>query len=130
MIALAQFVVEHKGAVEYDLMTKAGYTLQDVGGGLSWSALFSFVTHIEADSALMRELRPELSVWSTQAKTNAILADIYDVLSMINSNLCAKGSGKRAKRPQPYPRPVENKTQKRIGKGMPISELHKKIFGK
>lgn len=77
----------------------------------------------------MRELRPDISIWGTTAKTNALLADIFDMLAAINANLCAKGSGKRAKRPKPYPRPGENKTERKIGKPMPIDELHKRIFG-
>lgn len=77
----------------------------------------------------MRELNPEISQWSTPAKTNAILADIYDLLAVINANLCAKGSGKKAKKPKPYPRPVDTKAEKHIGTPMPVDELHKRIFG-
>ena len=76
----------------------------------------------------MRKLRPDLYQWSTQAKTNAILADIYDMLAAINANLCAKGSGKRPKKPNPYPRPQQDKT-KHIGTPMPVDKLHRKIFG-
>lgn len=110
-------------------MTKTGFCLDDVGGRLSWSALFSFISNTPPDGALMRELKPDISQWATVAKTNALLADIYDLMAMINANLCAKGSGKRAKRPKPYPRPVEARAERRIGKPMPIEELHKKIFG-
>lgn len=78
----------------------------------------------------MREMRPELYQWSTNAKTNAILADIYDMLSAINANLCAKGSGKRPKRPKPYPRPGATGNQRRIGQALPVDELKKRIFGK
>jgi hypothetical protein len=78
----------------------------------------------------MRELRPDLSQWSTTAKTNAILADIYDMLAAINANLCAKGSGKKAKRPKPYPRPGKHNTARRVGTALPVAELHKRIFGK
>ena len=127
-MSLAQFVNENSEAIEYDLLTRTGYCLQDVGRSLSWTALNSFIKNTPPDSALMRNLRPDLYQWSTQAKTNAILADIYDVLSMINANLCAKGSGKRPKRPKPYPRPQSNHNE-HIGTPMPVDELHRKIFG-
>ena len=82
------------------------------------------------DSALFRELRPELAQWSTAAKTNALLADIFDVLSAINANLCAKGTGKKPKRPKPYPRPGKKSTAKKVGTPLPIEELRRRIFGK
>lgn len=78
----------------------------------------------------MREMRPEIAQWSTTAKTNAILADIYDMLAAINANLCAKGSGKRPKRPKPYPRPGAASNQRKIGKALPVDELKRRIFGK
>lgn len=129
IISLAVFVKEHSEAVDYDLITRAGCELSDVGGRLSWSALNHFIKNTPPDGALMREIRPDLSQWSTTAKTNALLADIYDILAAINSNLCAKGSGKRAKRPKPYPRPGKS-SAKKVGTALPQSELHKRIFGK
>lgn len=128
MISLASYIQEHREAVNFDLLTKTGYELSDVGRRLSWSALDSFIKHTPPDGALMRELRPELAEWSTTAKTNALLADIYDILAAINSNLCAKGSGKRAKRPKPYPRPGRS-SAKKVGTALPVAELHKRIFG-
>jgi len=77
----------------------------------------------------MRELRPEYAQWATTAKTNALLADIYDEIAVLNANLCAKGSGKRAKRPKPYPRPGARSTARKIGTATPISELKRRIFG-
>ena len=130
MTSLAEFVSEHRGAVNYDLLTRTGHDLDDVGRGLSWSALDSFIRNTPPDGALMRELRPEIAQWSTTAKTNAILADIYDMLAAINANLCAKGSGKRPKRPKPYPRPGAANNQRKIGKALPVDELKRRIFGK
>lgn len=130
MTSLAEFVSEHREAVNYDLLTRTGYDLDSVGRGLSWSALDAFIRNTPPDSALMRKLRPDLYQWSTQAKTNAILADIYDVLAMINANLCAKGSGKRPKHPKPYPRPGATSNSRKIGKALPVDELKKRIFGK
>ena len=78
-------------------------------------------------SATVQELNPDYQGWGSIAKTNAILADIYDILSVINSNLIGIGLGKRAKQPKPYPRPGQKKPdEKKIGKGaLPHDELVK-----
>ncbi len=69
------------------------------------------------------ELDPDLAAWAGAVKTNAILADIYDMLAMINVNLCALGTGKRAKKPKPYKRPGD-KDKKQIGKkALPPDQL-------
>ena len=90
----------------------------DVGSSLSWGALRSFLLHIRPDSALAREINPDTYIWASRAKTNALLADIFDLLSMINANLCAKGTGKKPKKPKPYPRPGSKEAETtHIGKG-------------
>lgn len=106
-------------------MTKTGNELADVGRALSWGALASFVSNISPDSALAREINPKVAVWATRAKTNAILADIFDMLASINANLVAVGNGKRAKKPKRYERPTDNSGTKRLGgKGaLPHDEL-------
>lgn len=99
--------------------------MEDIGRTLPWSALESFLHHIDINSEVARELDPELSDWGGTVKTNAILADIYDMLAMINANLCAMGSGKRAKKPKSYKRPGD-KDKQHIGKGaLPPDELRK-----
>lgn len=100
-----------------------GHSLDDIGRTLSWSALGAFLRHPEIESELARELEPELSSWSGTLKTNVILADIYDMLAMINANICAMGTGKRAKQPKAYTRPGD-KSKKKIGKNaLPPDEL-------
>ncbi len=101
--------------------------MKDVGHTLSWDALRSFLLNITPESALAREINPESYIWSSRAKTNAILADIYDLLNMINANLCAGFSRKRPKKPKPYPRPGDkNKDTEtmHIGRGaLPPDQL-------
>ena len=78
----------------------------------------------------MRELNPEAAAWATTTKTNAILADIYDALAMINANLMAIGSGTAAKKPKLYPRPnqKDNDDIKHFGKGgLPPAKLREWI---
>ena len=110
---------EHREAIEHDLLVETGHELRDVGRSLSWGALRSFLTHISPESALAREINPEGYIWASRAKTNALLADIYDLLSAVNANLCAKGTGKKPKQPKPYPRPGDkdrNTETRHIGK--------------
>jgi hypothetical protein len=79
--------------------------------------------HIDLNSETARELDPELSVWGETLKTNALLADIVDLLALINSNIVALGSGKKAKKPKPIKRPGDKDTQV-IGKNaLPFDEL-------
>lgn len=79
--------------------------------------------HLDPDSETALELEPDLVKWAGRMKTNALLADIYDMLAMINANICAMGSGKKAKKPKAYPRPNDSE-KKSIGKkGLPPEEL-------
>lgn len=76
----------------------------------------------------MKELNPDVHEWSKRLKTNRILADIYNILAQINANLVAVGSGKPAKKPDPYPTPWNKNPddEKRIGSGgLPPDELQK-----
>ena len=67
-----------------------------------------------------------MAVWATTLKTNFILADLYDLLAVINANLISLGSKKRAKKPKGYPRPLEMTKKKNVGKGsaMKQADLH------
>lgn len=104
------------------MLTQTGKELADVGRSLSWQAFEAFVHHANVGSALAKELNPDVSEWTTVYKTNVILADIFDVLSAINANLCAVGSGKKPKKPPTYPR----KKQK-PKKQMTIAEMREAI---
>lgn len=129
IIGLANFITEHRRAVEYDLLTLTGHELNDVGRTLSWGALLSFVSNLGADSATAREgvSFAKYEPWTTSMKTNVILADIYDAISVLNSNFVGGASRKKAKRPRPYPRPwQDDKNVKHYGKGaLPPDQLEK-----
>lgn len=128
MIGLARAVLEHREAIEYDLLTKTGHEINDVGRTFSWDALDSFFKHIGPDSALMRELHPDVYEWGSVMKTNKILADIYDQLAWVNANLVAIGSKQPARKPKPYPRPGVKRPdeEKRFGRDpLPPAELRK-----
>lgn len=116
--------------MESDLL-KTGHEIKDLGHSLSWGALSSFVQNLGPESALAREVNPELYAWNTRLKTNMILADIYDMLAMINANLIAVGSRKRSKKPKPYPRPNKKEDGERIGSNaVPVTELRKLFASK
>ena len=110
---------------------KRGYTLDDVGGVLSWDALGDFISKTEPGSALAYELDPERSQWGTTDGTNMILADIYDLLAAINFTLSYMASGKRPKKPEPYKRPGQKQEKKHIGTAsIPVSDVKDFIFKK
>ena len=110
------------------MLTETGHELSDVGGALSWSALKSFLSNIQLGSALGEELNPKISEWSTRKKTNEILADIFDILQVINVQLRVMASHKPGRKPEPYKRPGQDKGKKRIGKGaLPLEEMRKWI---
>ena len=108
------------------MITSASVELDDIGSALSWGAFLSFIRHLPVESATYQELHPEVKEWSGSFKTNLILADIYDVLSQINANLCGGFSRRRPQRVKPYPRPWIK--ERVIGKGaLPASELEEWI---
>jgi len=109
--------------VERDLLVQTGHTLDDVGSALSWSALGAFLHRVDPDGAIAHEIEPDIAAFSSRFKTNAILADIYDILAQINANLVAGFSRKRTSKPRRYPRPGDE-SKRRIGKdSMTMSEL-------
>lgn len=116
------------------MITSVGVELEDVGVSLSWGTFSSFLHNLGPESALWRSTHPEMKDWSSPLRTNIILADIYDLLSSINANLCGGFSRKKPQHIKPYPRPWETKTkEKKIGSGaLPKNELHDwiKNYGK
>ena len=106
------------------MISSAGIEIGDIGGSLSWGAFGSFVKHLSVDSALFRELHPEVEDWGTRLRTNIILADIYDCLAQLNSNIIAGFSHKKSKKPEKYTRPWAKKKFKKIGTAVRRKELH------
>jgi len=119
-------VIEHYEAIEYDLITRTAYTLDDVGGRLSWSALSSFIKNLDTGSALAKDL-DKTTGWENTLQANIILADIYDLLQVTNSLLVAMATqGKKRKKITPYPRPGKDRNTRKLGKGaMPLNALSK-----
>ena len=117
IISLVRIIKEHDRALEYDLMTRTGRTLEEYMdmGAAGKVALISFIQNLPQDSALNRSQNPkdEFGEWYSTVKTNAILADLFDAFVAANS--------KKGRQAKPYPRPRERRG---IGKGaIPISEF-------
>ena len=73
-------------------------------------------------------MNPEVSEWGTRWKTNLLLADIFDMLNLINSNLVAIGSHKPAKQTKPYPRPGNKNKGEHYGKDAVSAPELRKLF--
>jgi len=98
-------------------MTRTGRTLEEYMdmGAAGMVALISFTENLPIDSALSKSINPkdEYGEWQSTAKTNEILADLYDAYARVHS--------KKGRKPKPYPRPKNNRS---IGKdAIPISEF-------
>ena len=114
----------HWGALDYDLMTRTGYTIADIGGALPWASLHNFIDGLDGDSRLLRALNPteaEKLEWSDPHRVPWVLADIVDELRIIQYLFKSAHSkkGHRPKKPKPYRRPgVSDQAmgEKRIGK--------------
>lgn len=133
MISLARVVLDHREAIEHDLLTQTGHEIDDIGRTLSWDALDSFFKCIGPDSALMRELYPVESEWHGTLQTNRILVDIYDMLALINANIVGLAEHKPARKPKKYPAPWRKPDTEELhyGKGaLPPDELHAWIENK
>lgn len=117
IVSLARIIRDYGRALEYDLMTRTGRTLEEfmMMGAAGKVALISFINYLPIDSTLRQAQNPkdEFGEWHTTAKTNAILADLLDVTVAAHT--------KKGRKPKTYPRPQEHRE---IGKGaIPIKDF-------
>lgn len=116
---LALAIERHGSAFEHDVMAATGRTLSEFieQGPPGVVALAHFLAHIGPDTATWHELEGSgARMWSSTLKSNAVLADLFDVVSLVNRNIVQSGSRSRVKNPRPYPRPWDADTE-RIGHG-------------
>lgn len=108
ILGLAETIADHGRALEYDLLTRTGLTLDDVGGRLSWAALRSFVEYLPADSALVSETCGEVAPWLNGQMVAPLLATLIDAVQMQSWAFALantrRGHG-RPPRPKPFPTP-------------------------
>ena len=116
-VAAAVIVRDHRTAIEYDLLTLTGYTLDDVGDRLPWTSLYSFILHLPPASAYIRETHPDEAAWLAGYRTAGILADLWALTAACHT---LKG-----RTPPKYPRPgVKNENEQHFGADpIPISQF-------
>ena len=117
-------MAQHGEAVEYDLMTRTRYTLDDLGGELSERALLSFTRRLPAESETVAALSPD-GGWS---RTDMLLARICEGIERLTWVEMSKGTRKSRRPPMPKPieRPGVKRRDKRIGsEPVPISDFDK-----
>lgn len=126
MTFLAELASEHGGALNYDMMTRLGARVDDVPGLVSWKDLRDFVTNLPADSALFRDMHPEMAGWDTIAQVNTILADMYDSIEGLSHMYASSHVKRTLPRPKRFPRPFsdDDGDEQRMGSGaIPVCEF-------
>ena len=128
-MSLAKFIGEHEDAVESDLRQYTGAGIEDLGTKtLSWKTANSIIKTLPINSALARELSPEISSWENTLKTNLLLADVIDLLQLL-VYVVSKIGGGNVQKPKPIKRPGSKDNSKHIGKGaMKVNDLKEWLF--
>ena len=97
----------HRGAVEYDLRSRFGLSLADVGARVTITEASRLVTLLASDpssqvgAALMGLDYPV-------SREQIVLMDLYDLTAQVNSD-------PKKPKPKPYPRPLKS-TDTRVAK--------------
>ena len=127
IIGLVEFVEEHGGALEADLIDK-GLRIRHIGEkDFTLSDLLAIIQNSPRDSALFRKLHPIESVWS---HTDHMLALVFDKLAEHNW-MISKDGAKGIRRPKPFPRPgvtdEDSTTKHYTGKAIPMDQMAEKV---
>ena len=97
-------------------MTRLGCTLDALGGGLTWPALFSFIRHLPPVNAITRETDPDICAWLAGERTASLIADLIDVTIAAHTP--------EGKTPKRVKRPTDTDNTQRFGADpIPISEF-------
>lgn len=107
ILSAAEVLANHRGALDYDLMTRTNYTVRDVPGALRWDALAHFVAHLPPDSAVCSEVDKELWAWANPVALRSSIADVYDLIAAFRWDFERANSkpNRHIPKPKPYPRP-------------------------
>ena len=105
-------------------------SLYDIPGPLSWDDVRDFVEHLDASSAMVSELNPDVAGWQGDQKTPMLLAHIADLVAGLSYGYTVSHMQKGEKKPaapEPIPRPgiqkAPEKHQHWGGDAIPISEF-------
>lgn len=124
-------VAEHGGALEYDLMTRTRFTLDDLGGELPTRALLAFVMHLPPDSALSSEVRGDTAQerqWQEPSLLPMLVADLADAAHAIAWEVAQANSSHdlRGVMPEPIERPgvtPRRETRRWGADAIPVSDF-------
>lgn len=129
IVSLADLIEAHGRALNYDLLTRIGVSLYDIPDVISWADLRDFVSHLDASSALVAELDPDVAGWQGDEKVPMLLAHIADLLAGLSYGYTISHMKKGTRKPQapePIPRPgvkPSRQTQHWGSDGIPMSEF-------
>lgn len=101
ILGLARLIARNGDALEYDLLSRCGLTLDDVPHRLSWRALLSFVRNADVTTAIFKRAHPDRFGWTREAY---MLADIYDAV-MSGAVGVIRSNRAKVRNPKPYKRP-------------------------
>lgn len=121
---LLEVLADHGEAVEHDLVC-AGWTLDDVGPRLPWTALRSFIRQSarQRASALHREVVGDDYVWGLPEQ---LIAAVVDAVQVGNWQRAAQGSKRKPPKPKPIQRPgTRTATRKVAAQALPLSQAQR-----
>lgn len=103
-------------------MTRTGIPLSRCPDELTWLDVVDFVRHLDASSALVSELHPDMAGWQGDARTPMLIAQLVDEVAYLRYDFELIHRRKGAKKPAPpdrIPRPgvKSNKKTKHYGAG-------------
>lgn len=106
-------------------------TFEQAADSFGWGELINFSRHLPSNSATYRAMHEDAAKFASDLQEAAILADIYDAVSMFAYSF-AKSRGYRGQKPRPYQRPwsTGDIEEKHFGKDpIPISEFYEWYYG-
>lgn len=116
-------VCRYQTQLEYDLMCRTRFTLDDLGRGLTWRALFSFVMHLDSQSCTWKAMHKDKmtsSLWESPRIVPQLLATLVDELRRMEYLYASSKSKHKLKEPMPIERPGVKTDKKKLGQE-PIS---------
>lgn len=106
-----------------------GMTFERAVESFGWGEVINFSRNLPIGSMTVRSKNKEIIEFASDLKRNAILADLYDLVSAFLYTF-ARAHGSKSGRPKPYKRPWLSPDEQHIGKGaIPISEFNEWYYG-